>query len=72
MQPEKKKLLRIRDVPDIILKIAGVTRSKETVYLWARNGVIGYAGDKLKLKTVRRAGHLFTTREWVEDFIRRM
>ena len=67
---KKKDLVRISDVPGIISELTGVTRCKETIYLWIKNGVKAYTGEPLRLKTTKRMGRLFTTRVWIEEFVR--
>ena len=70
--PKKKDLIRMRDVPKIVYELTGVTRCRESIYIWARVGVRGYTNEPLKLKTTKRMGQLYTTEKWIEEFIRSM
>ena len=70
MQVKNKDLIKIRDVPKLLLELTGAGRTRITVYQWVRYGRESYAGEKIYLKTVRRLGYLYTTRKWVEEFIR--
>lgn len=68
--PKREDLIRLIDVPALLTKLTGVTRSRATIYNWATKGRRGYANEDIKLKIVRRLGTMFTTKEWVEEFIR--
>lgn len=64
-----KKYIRIRDVAKIIEEITGETRDRVTIYYWIKRGIQGYHGSQVKLKTVKRVGVLYTTMEWIKDFL---
>ena len=70
--PESKDLLRFEDVPKLLLELSGVRRCRATVYNWATKGRRDYANELIKLKKISRLGTFFTTREWVEEFVRRI
>jgi len=65
-------LIRMSDVPMLVLEMTGLHRGEDTVRKWARDGVIGYNGERLKLKYVRRLKTHFTTKKWVEEFLRKV
>ncbi len=67
---KRKDLIKIRDVPALILKMTGCTRTQATVYMWTRKGIRAYDGSTAKLKVTKRLGHLYTTKKWVEEFLR--
>lgn len=67
--PKQTHLIRMRDVPNIVHKITDQTRSKETIYLWAKKGITGHTGEIVKLETTKRMGRMFTTIPWIEEFI---
>lgn len=67
---KNKDLIKIVNVPALLYEITGVTRTRATVYLWATKGRQSKYGTILKLRTVRRLNQLYTTRKWVENFIR--
>jgi len=56
-------------VSALILKETGVSRCKATIYNWTVKGRLDYANNHVKLKTTKRCGQIFTTREWVMNFI---
>ena len=65
----KKQLVRLSDVPAILLELTGVTRTRGCVYKWAQDGRTSYDNVPIRLKTIHKMGQIFTTREWVEAFI---
>ncbi len=68
--PKIEDLIRLIDVPALLTKLTGTTRGRATIYNWATKGRRGYANEFIKLKIVRRLGTMFTTEEWVMDFIK--
>lgn len=72
MQVKNNDLIKIRDVPKLLLELTGIDRTRITVYQWVRYGRESYAGERIFLETTRRLGYIYTTREWVEKFIRSM
>ena len=66
------KLIQIFEVPRLILELTGMVRTRTCVYNWIKDGRINCGGQRIKLKTVRSLGHLYTTQEWVEYFIGRL
>ena len=65
-----KDYIAISKVPALIMEIAGVARTKNAVYAWATLGRISADGRLVKMKTVKRMGRMYTTREWVDKFVR--
>ncbi len=63
------KWVTLGEVPDYLTRTMGITRSRQTVYNWAKDGVIKGIGRRVKLRTVVRANKVYTTRKWVRDFI---
>lgn len=57
--------LPLSGVPAYIKEKTGITRSRQAVYLWAQKGT--KKGHKLQIET--RAGQMFTTRAWVDEFL---
>lgn len=64
------KLIPLSAVPSLIVELTGVYRHRATVYRWAKVGCRSLDARVVKLKTERRMGQLFTTREDVMEFIR--
>lgn len=68
--PKRKDLIKMRDIPALILEMTGATRTRASVYVWMKKGIRAYDGSTIKLKSTKRLGHLYTTKAWVEDFLR--
>lgn len=47
----------------------GISRTRQTVHNWATTGVERGLGRIVKLKTVKRVGIRYTTKEWVREFL---
>ena len=61
--------MKLADVVDYVEAKTGVKRSRATIYNWATKGV---GPDCRKLQTEIRAGQMFTTAEWVDEFLSHM
>lgn len=66
---KKRNYIALKKVPDVVIELTGVPRSKAAVDSWVRRGRIGSDGSLVKLKAVKRMGRLYTTREWIENFV---
>lgn len=69
-KPKNADLIKIDEIPKLILEFTGVTICRATAYNWATKGRSNYVGGKTILKTTRRLGHYYSTKQWVLDFIR--
>ncbi len=65
----EEKLIPISAVPSLIVELTGVFRHRATVYRWAKVGCRTLDARVIKLKTEKKMGQLFTTREDVMEFI---
>ncbi len=63
------KLIPLSAVPSLIADLTGVWRHRATVYRWAKKGCRSLDARMVKLKTEKKMGQLFTTRENVMEFI---
>ena len=72
MTVKRENLIKMRDIPALVLEMTGVTRTQAAIYMWVRKGLKTYDGTKMKLKMTKRLGHLYTTRVWMEEFLRRI
>ena len=63
------KLIPLSAVPSLVAELTGVWRHRATVYRWAKVGCRSLDARMTKLKTEKRMGQLFTTREDVMEFI---
>lgn len=52
--------LKISEVPDFIYQITGVSRTRQSVYRWIKQG---------KFKPTLRLGVMYTTKQSVVDFL---
>lgn len=68
-KPRNEDLIKLDNVPKLLLELTGVTRVRSTVYNWVQKGRANYTGQIIKLKATRRLGLLYTTRQWVLDFV---
>ena len=64
------KLIKIADVPAILLELTGVHRQRLTIYNWINKGCRTNDARIVKLKTKKRMGQIFTTRARLEEFIK--
>ncbi len=68
------KLISLSMVPQLILDLTGVSRSRTTIYSWTRKGKPRGGCRTLDariviLETVRKLDQIFTTKEAVIEFI---
>ena len=70
--PKNEDYIPLAKIPALILKLSGVDIHRDTVYKWTKKGRITPHGECVKLKVSRRIGHLYTTQEWLEDFMRKV
>lgn len=68
----KQDYIKLKDVPPIVLELTGVDRTAKTIESWARKGRRGYDNTLVKLKTRKRLGTRFTTRQWIIEFLEQM
>ena len=64
-----EKLIPLSQVPDLLVELTGVYRHRATVYKWAKIGCRSIDARIVKLKSEKRLGQLFTTRENIVNFI---
>ena len=69
-KPKNSDLIRLGEVPKLILELTGVVRVRSTIWSWTWKGRSSYSGQKIKLKTTKRLGMVYTTKTWLEEFIR--
>lgn len=65
----EEKLIKLADVPERVRIYSGITRNRQTAYNWITKGVKQKSGQKLVLKTVTKAGQLFTTETYLKEFL---
>jgi hypothetical protein len=69
-KPKNSDLIRVKDAAPVVEELTGVKRTYIAVYQWCKVGRRRYDNVVVKLKTTKRLGTLFTTKEWIADFIR--
>lgn len=47
-------------------------QSANCIWRWARKGVLARTGERVRLQHVRVGGKIYTTREWLAEFGRRL
>lgn len=62
--PAPSIYIRIADAVDIIRNEEDMNVARSTVYGWLKEGRGGAV-----LRTTKRAGKLYTRRQWVEEFL---
>jgi len=64
-----EKLIPLSAVPAVMAALTGVTRSKASVYNWARTGCRTIDGRIVMLGAKMQLGQWFTTQTQIETFI---
>jgi hypothetical protein len=55
---------------DYIYGITNIRRKANTLIMWSLKGLLSEHGVRVKLHTVRRLKRKFTTKEWVDNFMK--
>jgi len=63
--PKHSPLIKVSDVVQHLMERHHLDVSRQTVYNWIKDGKQGTC-----LQTVRKAGTLYTRKEWVDAFVR--
>jgi len=66
---EETQYIALSEVVPYLFKTMNIERSRQTIYNWALHGIERGLGRTVTLRTIRRAGRLATTRQWVQEFI---
>ena len=61
--------ISIQEVVPWMAKTMGIQRTRQTVYNWTLKGVERGLGRVVFLRSIKQAGRLVTTREWVREFV---
>lgn len=64
-----KQYIKICEMPDILYNLVGITRTRTCIYEWIRVGRINSNGERIRLRTIKRFGFLYTTFTWVKEFV---
>lgn len=70
MRPKAVDLIRLNKVPAVVLEMTNMVRCRATVYSWVKNGRSDLHGSIVKLKTTKKRERLYTTRNWLLEFMR--
>ena len=65
----QKDLVKIVDVPKVLMRIWGVVRKRDTAYKWIADGSLTHDKKRVKLQTTKKLGQLFTTETWIRKFV---
>ena len=73
------KYLRLSEVPEYVLQLTGMTIIRQTIYNWAYRGRLvdrnNPDSERIRLQTTKfESGSkvIYTSEEWVEDFLREL
>ena len=66
---EATTYIGLTEAKEYVQQMWGLKRSRQTVYNWAVVGIV-ISGQIVKLDSVIQVGHWYTTREWVNRFMR--
>jgi hypothetical protein len=61
--------ISLGQVVPYLSKVMQIDRTRQTVHNWAVVGVQRGLGDRILLRTEKRAGQRYTKREWVREFV---
>lgn len=65
----KQLYISLAEVVPYLSKTMEIERTRQTVYNWTTMGVERGLGRVVRLRTIKQAGRLMTTRQWVKDFV---
>lgn len=68
-KPKIVDLIKLDKVCLILKELTGVTRTRATVYNWARKGRANAHGEIVKLRVYKRLGQIYTTHKAVIEFL---
>lgn len=69
-KPKDEEYIKLEKAAPLVYEISGVSRCRSALAKWARYGRRSAVGKKVRLKTSKRLGLIYTTRKWLEEFIR--
>ena len=69
-RPKIEDYISLPQASDYIYGITGIRRKANTLVKWSLDGLISQHGARVKLRTVRRLKRKFTTKEWVDIFMK--
>lgn len=61
--------ISLSEVVPYMSKTMSINRTRQTIYNWATKGVERGLGRVVRLRTIKQAGSLRTTRGWVKEFV---
>ncbi len=61
--------ISLGQVVPYLSKVMDIDRTRQTVHNWAVTGVTRGLGNRIYLKTEKRAGQRYTTKVWVREFV---
>ena len=69
-KPHDNEYITLNKAAPLVYEISGVSRCRSALAKWASKGRRSAVGKKVYLKTSKRLGLVYTTRKWLEEFIR--
>ncbi len=69
-RPKDEEYVSLNKAAGMVYEISGVHRTRSSLAKWGRYGRRSAVGKFIKLKTSKRLGRMYTTRKWLEEYIR--
>ena len=69
-KPRDEEYIKLDTAAKLVYEISGVSRCRSALAKWAKYGRRSACGKKIYLRTSKRLGRLYTTRKWLEEYIR--
>lgn len=71
-RPKNDEYIKLSVAAPMVYEITGVHRCVWSLQKWYRKGRRSSCGKIVRLKIARRLGLVYTTRKWLEEFIRQV
>ncbi len=69
-KPKDEEYIKLAKAAPLVYEITGVSRKHWSLAKWASKGRRSANGKIVRLKVSKRLGRIYTTRKWLEEFIR--
>ncbi len=66
---QSDEYLSLGEVVPYMSRAMGINRTRQTVHNWAIKGVERGLGRIVRLRITKRAGRMYTTRNWLRKFL---
>lgn len=69
-KPKTTDYITLQEICNYIYELTQIKRKPNTILSWSRVGLIGQHGVKVYLKTVVRIKNRYSTKAWVDKFLK--